>query len=109
MPSPRSHAQAKLQHLTLVRLCSRFGTPSFRPRRKEAFLAKFLYGWRQRSIAPSSDLKTRFAGLLFAPDVMGQRAECRVSAGVGGIVGAQKVRTRVRTGRAGLHPKHKNG
>ena len=47
--------------------------------------------------------KQGLQGLRFAPGGAGQRAECLASAGVGGIVGAQKVRTSVRNGFAGLH------
>ena len=47
--------------------------------------------------------KQGLQGLRFAPGGVGQRAERRASAGVGGIVGTQKVRTSVRTGFAGLH------
>ena len=48
--------------------------------------------------------KQGLQGLRFAPDGVGQRAECLVSAGVRGMAATQKVRTWVRTRFAGLHP-----
>ena len=41
--------------------CYGRGTPTC-PRQKGSFLAIFQYGGRERSIAPPSDQKTRFAG-----------------------------------------------
>lgn len=75
------------------------------PRRKGSFRAIFQYGGRERSIAPPSDQKTRFAGFAVRTRRCGpagrmprQRGPAREGGGMG------KVRTWVRTRFAGLHP-----
>ena len=90
--------------------CYGRGTHTY-PGQKGSFLAIKQYGGRERSIAPPSDQKTRFAGFAVrtwqcgqAGRKPGQRGPVREGGGMG------KVRTWVRTRFAGLHPgQTKNG
>ncbi len=89
-------------------MSSRFVTPSSRPRRKGSFLAIFLYGGRQRSIAPPSGHKTRFAGFAVRTrwhGLVGQMP--RQCWRVRDCWERGKCEPGVRTGFAGLHPAHK--